>query len=227
LPVVFCLDRAGLVGDDGPTHHGIFDISFLRTVPNSVIIAPKDGSELRDALAWSSTYNDGPVFIRYPRATVPEDKIDFGIRPFKVGSWEIIREGEDLAVLAVGSMVYNAWKAADILDKDRISCRVINCRFVSPMDCELLEETLNSFDNVVTVCENNVNGGFGEGVLKWAADNGYANNFKILGIPGRFVEHGNRDSLLRNFSLDPEGLAVAMLEMMQKIKIRSGAKKRS
>lgn len=227
LPVVFCLDRAGLVGDDGPTHHGTFDISYLRSVPNSVIIAPKDGRELRDALAWSTTHIDGPAFIRYPRGTVPEDTIDMGFRPFKTGSWEIIRDGGDVAILAVGSMVYSAWKAADILDKDRIHAKVVNCRFVSPMDNELLKETLKNYKNVVTVCENNVNGGFGEGVIRWAAENGFKNNFKIMGLPGKFIEHGNREKLLNDLRLDPEGIAISILEMLQMTKTRTGVRKKS
>ncbi len=227
LPVVFCLDRAGLVGDDGPTHHGAFDISYLRAVPNLAIVAPKDGRELRDSLAWAATYNDGPVAIRYPRASIPEDNVDMGIRPFKAGSWEIIREGDDIAVLAVGSMVYDAWKAADILDKDGISCRVINCRFVSPMDEEILSESLKKYENIVTVCENSANGGFGEGVIRWALEKGYKNNIKVMGIPNRFIEHGGRDWLLNRLSLDFEGIAMTVLEALQSAKSKSKARKRN
>jgi len=227
LPVVFCLDRAGLVGDDGPTHHGAFDISYLRAIPNVVIVAPKDGRELRDSLFWAASYNDGPVAIRYPRATVPEETVDLGFRPFKFGSWEIVREGGDIAILAVGSMVYNAWKAADILDKDRINCRVINCRFVSPMDESILEDTVKNFDSLVTVCENSLSGGFGEGVIHWAAERGFKNNFKTLGIPDRFIEHGNRDLLLNRLKLDPEGIAVSVLEMVQMAKIKTGVRRKN
>ncbi|UCC78287.1 MAG: 1-deoxy-D-xylulose-5-phosphate synthase [Candidatus Zixiibacteriota bacterium] len=225
LPVVFCLDRAGLVGDDGPTHHGSFDISYLRAIPNVVIVAPRDGRELRDSLFWASTYDDGPVVIRYPRASVPEENVDLGFRSFKTGSWEIVRDGAETAILAVGSMVYSAWKAADILDKDRINCRVINCRFVSPMDEGILVETLGKFENIVTVCENSIKGGFGEGVIRWASERGYKNNFKTLGIPDKFIEHGNRDLLLRNLKLDPEGIAVSILEMIQIGKTKTGARK--
>lgn len=226
LPVVFCLDRAGLVGDDGPTHHGTFDISYLRSIPGMVIFAPRDGRELRDSLALAMTYNDGPMAIRYPRGSVPEEKIDFGIRPLELGSWEIVREGEDLVILAVGTMVYNSWKAADMLQKDGINCRVINCRFIKPMDEKMLRETFNKFDRIITVCEGNINGGFGEGVRAWAAENSFENrHIKSLGIPDRFIEHGDRDLLLQRIHLDPDGIAMTALELHQQPKTGSGSRK--
>lgn len=226
LPVVFCLDRAGLVGDDGPTHHGTFDISYLRSIPDVVIFAPKDGRELRDSLALAMTYNDGPMAIRYPRGSVPEEKIDLAIRPLELGTWEIVREGEDIAILAVGTMVYNSWKAADMLHKDGINCRVINCRFIRPMDEKILRETFDRFDKIITVCEGSLNGGFGEGVQSWAAENDFSNLcIKSLGIPDKFIEHGNRDLLLQKIGLDPEGIAMSALELHQKTKARSGSRK--
>lgn len=226
LPSVFCLDRAGLVGDDGPTHHGAFDISYLRTIPNVVIFAPKDGRELRDSLALAMTYNDGPMAIRYPRGSIPEDDIDFAIRPMEFGSWEVLRDGDDLAILAVGTMVYRAWKAGDMLEKDGISCRVINCRFVRPMDEKILRETFEKYDNIITVCENALNGGFGEGVLSWAARSDFENkNIKIMGIPDDFIEHGNRDQLLSDLGLDDEGIAMSALELYQKTKQKSDSRK--
>jgi 1-deoxy-D-xylulose-5-phosphate synthase len=227
LPVVFCLDRAGLVGDDGPTHHGAFDISYLRTIPGLVIVAPKDGRELRDSLAWAATYDEGPVAIRYPRASIPEETVDMGVRPIKIGSWEIVRDGKDIAILAVGSMVYNAWKAADILDKDRIDCRVINCRFISPPDENLLTETLKNYDRVLTICENGIKGGFGEGINRRASELGTQNNIKILGIPDRFIEHGDRDLLLSKLGLDPEGIAMSVLELAQLEIKHHGARKKN
>jgi 1-deoxy-D-xylulose-5-phosphate synthase len=226
LPVVFCLDRAGLVGDDGPTHHGAFDISYLRAIPNMVIIAPKDGSELRDSLAWASVYNESPVAIRYPRESIPEENVDLGIRPMEFGKWEELREGSDAAILAVGSMVYPAWKAADILEKDGISCTVINCRFIKPMDEPTLFDIFNKFDKVITVCENTVEGGFGEAVNRWARENDF-NKKDILNleIPDSFVEHGNRGLLLNKLGLDSEGISVSVLEMLQKSKSVKSEKK--
>jgi 1-deoxy-D-xylulose-5-phosphate synthase len=226
LPVVFCLDRAGLVGDDGPTHHGTFDISYLRSIPGMVIFAPKNGQELRDSLALAMTYNDGPMAIRYPRGSVPEEKVDFGIKPLQLGSWEVVREGEDLAILAVGTMVYSSWKAADMLQKDGIDCQVINCRFIKPMDDKMLQEIFHKFKKIITVCEGSLNGGFGEGVRSWAAENDFDNrHIRSLGIPDEFIEHGDRDQLLGKIGLDPDGIAMAALELHQKTKARSGSRK--
>jgi 1-deoxy-D-xylulose-5-phosphate synthase len=226
LPVVFCMDRAGLVGDDGPTHHGCFDISYLRAIPNIVIFAPKDGRELRDALMLASLYNEGPFAIRYPRGNVPEESVDMGFRPLQLGTWEIIREGADVAILAVGTMVYQAFKAADMLARDGISARVVNARFVRPMDQAVLIETFEQFDNIVTVCENAIHGGFGDGVMEWMSENRVASkSVKMLGIPDRFIEHGPRETLLKNIGLDAEGIAMAALELHQRTRAGAGSKK--
>ena len=216
LPVVLCLDRAGLVGDDGPTHHGCFDISYLRAIPGMVIFAPKDGRELRDSLALAMTYDDGPIAIRYPRGSVPEEDVDFGFRPLEFGTWETVRDGDDIAILAVGTMVYNSWKAADMLEKDGINVRVVNCRFVKPMDDEMLKEIFGKFDRIVTVCEGVLGGGFGEGVQSWVAANGFKGKIiRSLGIPDKFISHGNRESLLQSLGLDSEGIAMSVLETHQ------------
>jgi 1-deoxy-D-xylulose-5-phosphate synthase len=226
LPVVFCLDRAGLVGDDGPTHHGCFDITYLRSLPGVVIFAPKDGRELRDSLMLASVYNDGPMVIRYPRASIPEESVDMGFRPLELGSWEVLREGSHVAILAVGSMVYPAWKASEMLAKDGVSCRLVNARFIRPMDAVILQETFEKFEKIVTVCENAVNGGFGSGVLEWAARNSFGGrSVKMLGLPDRYIEHGSRDWLLHNLGLDADGIAMAVLEIHQKIKAKSSTRK--
>ena len=226
LPVVLCLDRAGVVGDDGPTHHGCFDISFLRSLPGVIITAPKDGRELRDMLMFASLYSNGPIAIRYPRADVPEENVDMGFRPIEFGKWEMLCNGDDVAILAVGSMVYSAWKAADILAKDGINCRVVNCRFVKPMDHEMLADIFANYDKIVTVSENVIQGGFGEGVLEWASEHNFYNkSIKILGIPDRYIEHGGRDYLLHNLGLDSEGIALSVLEMHQNAKARTRSRK--
>jgi 1-deoxy-D-xylulose-5-phosphate synthase len=220
------MDRAGLVGDDGPTHHGCFDISYLRAVPNVVIFAPKDGRELRDALMLASTYKDGPFAIRYPRGNVPEETVEMSFRPLELGSWEVMREGADVAILAVGTMVYEAWKAADMLVKDGLTARVVNARFVRPMDQGILTDTFAKFDNIVTVCENAIHGGFGDGVMEWMAERGIdGKSIRILGIPDTFVEHGPREALLHGIGLDAEGIAMAALELHQKARARAGSKK--
>jgi 1-deoxy-D-xylulose-5-phosphate synthase len=228
LPVRFCMDRAGVVGDDGPTHHGCFDISFLRPIPNMVIFAPKDGREFRDGLNFAANFNDGPFAIRYPRENVPEESVEMDFRPLELGSWEIIREGSDLAILAVGSMVYPAWKASDILEKDGISCRVVNARFIKPMDENILSDTFDKFGSILTVCENSVLGGFGEGVFEWLAERGISNaRVKDLGIPDRFIEHGPREALLSKLGLDPEGIALAALELHQSEKTSTHSRKQN
>jgi 1-deoxy-D-xylulose-5-phosphate synthase len=226
LPVVFCLDRAGLVGDDGPTHHGCFDVSYLRAIPGVTICAPKDGRELRDLLGLAAKHDSGPFAIRYPRGNVPEEAVDMDIQPIELGSWELLREGGDLAILSVGSMVYPALKAAEMLIKDGLSARVINARFVRPMDQAMLEETFAKFNKVLTVCENAIHGGFGDGILEWAADRGLSGKFiKALGIPDRFIEHGSRDGLLRDIGLDAEGIALAALELHQIAKATADSRK--
>ena len=226
LPVVFCLDRAGLVGDDGPTHHGCFDISYLRTIPGMTIIAPKDGCELRDSLKFALDYTSGPVAIRYPRGNVPEESVEMNFTPIELGSWQVLREGKDIAILAVGTMVYQAFRAADILAKDDISCRIINARFVKPLDTKILSETFGKFDKVLTVCENALNGGFGDAVLEWVVENNLDSKFvKSLGIPDRFIEHGPRESLLSGIRLDAEGIALAALELHQTAKSKAGSRK--
>ena len=228
LPVVFCLDRAGLVGDDGPTHHGCFDMSYLRAIPEIVIFAPKDGRELRDGLMLASKYGQGPFALRYPRGNVPEESFEMEFHPLELGSWEIIREGTDIAILAVGAMVYPAWKAADMLARDGLSCRVVNARFVRPMDEKLLSETLAKFDEIITVCENTIHGGFGDGVLEWIARNAMVGKYiRVMGIPDHFIEHGPRDSLLHGIGLDAEGIALAALELHQKAKAAVGSRKAS
>jgi 1-deoxy-D-xylulose-5-phosphate synthase len=226
LPVRFCMDRAGIVGDDGPTHHGCFDISFLRPVPNLVLFAPKDGRELRDGLKFAVDYNDGPIAIRYPRQSIPEESVEMDFRPLELGSWEILREGNDLAILAVGSMVYAAWKAAEVLEKDGLSCRLVNARFIKPMDEQILSDTFARFNRILTVCENATPGGFGEGVIEWGAQNGfYEKIIKDLSIPDHFIEHGPRPVLLHNIGLDPEGIASAALELHETAKIAASARK--
>lgn len=226
LPVVFCLDRAGLVGDDGPTHHGCFDISYLRAIPGMAIFAPKDGRELRDSLALAMTYDDGPLAIRYPRGSIPEENVDLSFRPLDFGSWETVRDGGDIAILAVGTMVHYSWRAADMLDRDGISTRVVNCRFVKPMDEKVLLEVFSRFERIVTVCEGVLGGGFGEGVQSWAAAHGFRDKIiRSIGIPDRFIPHGSRESLLHSIGLDSEGIAMSVLETHQKKKTRPGSRK--
>jgi 1-deoxy-D-xylulose-5-phosphate synthase len=216
LPVTFCIDRAGLVGEDGPTHHGCFDISYLMQVPNMTVSAPKDGIELQKLLALASRYQNGPLAIRYPRGDVPEIKIEQTLEPLQYGSWEILREGEDLVILAVGSMVYPSWKAADMLDKDGIRASVINCRFLKPIDEEILKGILDNHKLIVTVEEGSRIGGFGQYIGGYLTEHNYQESIlKNIALPDKFIEHGKRTELLEDAGLTVGGIASTVLDLIQ------------
>jgi 1-deoxy-D-xylulose-5-phosphate synthase len=213
LHVVFALDRAGLVGADGPTHHGAFDLSYLRLIPNMVIMAPKDESELRDMLYTATIYNKGPVAIRYPRGNGVGVPLKENFDLIEIGKAEILREGNDIAILAVGSMVYPSLKASEKLSSYGIDAMVVNMRFVKPLDEELLDYVFERFDKVVTVEENTIRGGFGSAVLEYAAMRGVKNvKFLIHGIPDEFIEHGTQNELWRMLKLDPDGIIERIIE---------------
>lgn len=206
LHVVFALDRAGLVGADGPTHHGTFDLTYLRMIPGMVIMAPKDEAELRNMLFTAIDYNKGPIAIRYPRGSAigVELKEEFELLP--IGKGEIVEKGEDVAILAVGNMVRFSIKAAEKLRSDGISAQVINMRFVKPLDTELLDVVNHKFNKIVTVEENAIVGGFGSGVVEYFADKNYKNNILRLGLPDSFVEHGTQAELYKILGIDAEGI---------------------
>ena len=207
LPVVFAIDRAGLVGEDGPTHHGVFDFSYLRLIPNIVIMAPKDENELRRMLASAVTYPH-PVALRYPRGSgigVPMDE-DPSVLP--MGRGEVLREGSSVVFLAIGTMVHNCEMAADMLAKQNIKAGVINLRFAKPLDKELILKTAMQYRYIVTVEENALHGGVGSAIMELLNEAGL-HDVKVLrlGIPDRFIEHGNRALLLRDLALDEAGIA--------------------
>jgi 1-deoxy-D-xylulose-5-phosphate synthase len=206
LPVVFCLDRSGIAGEDGPTHHGALDISYLRCIQNMVVAAPKNGNELRHLLYTGLDYQDGPFAIRYPKASSKEFDSHGQAELLPIGSWEILRHGTDVAILAVGPQVYDALKAADKLKHVGLSCEVVNCRFIKPMDVAYLKSIIGRFNQVVTVEEGVRTGGFGEGVVAWLSVNGYKGKTKIVSLPDEFVEHGTRDILLKNCGVSPKGI---------------------
>lgn len=206
LHVVFALDRAGLVGADGPTHHGTFDLSYLRLIPNMVIMAPKDEAELRNMLFTAVEYKKGPVALRYPRGSAigVELKEEFELLP--VGKAEVIQEGSDVAILAVGNMVQFSLAAAEKLKVDGINTQVVNMRFIKPMDNELLDEVANKFNKIVTVEENSIAGGFGSGVIEYFADKNYKSDIKRLGLPDKFVDHGTQAELYEILGIDADGI---------------------
>jgi 1-deoxy-D-xylulose-5-phosphate synthase len=214
LPVVFALDRAGIVGDDGATHHGLFDLTYLRQIPNLVVAAPKDEAELcrllRTALA-----HPGPMALRYPRGAgtgvpVPEDP-----EPLPVGSWETLRAGGDLAILAVGTCVGPALEAARALETEGWRVGVVNARFVKPLDAALLARTAAETGLLLAAEENVLAGGFGAAVLEHLATHGPEGvRVELAGVPDEFVEHGSQRDLRARYGLDAAGLAARARRML-------------
>ena len=213
LPVTLCLDRAGLVGDDGPTHHGVFDLSYLRMMPNMTVMAPKDENELRRMLITALSL-DGPAALRYPRGTAAGVPLTDDVQPIPLGKGEILREGGDVCFLAVGSMTANALRAAELLAADSIAAEVVNMRFVKPLDRELLLEAAGHVKLLVTVEENVLAGGFGSAVLECLADTGRTVPLLRLGIPDRFVSQGDRSLLWEECGLLPYQMAARVRERL-------------
>jgi len=209
LPVVFAVDRAGVVGEDGPTHHGVFDLTYLRMVPGMVVMAPKDENELRHLLATAVAREDGPCAVRYPRGTGLGVALDGPPTPLPIGRAEVLREGEDVCLLAVGSMVAPAVQAATTLAGLGLSAQVVNMRFIKPLDEDLLADVWQRHRLVVTVEEGALMGGFGAGVLEWAADRGDGADVQVvrLGIPDRFQDQASRAELLEDLGLTADGIA--------------------
>ncbi len=195
IPVVFCLDRAGIVGEDGPTHHGCFDLSYLRMIPNIVVCAPKDAPELCAMLDFAVEYKKSAIAIRYPRDRAIE--IEKTPKEVKLGKWEILKEGKEGYIIAVGSMVAEALKAVE----DIPEFGVINARFVKPLDEDMLLAIINRVKKIVTCEENVLQGGFGSAVLEFYEEKGLKADVLRIGIPDRFIEHGERHFLLEKYGL--------------------------
>lgn len=211
LPVKFMLDRAGLVGEDGPTHHGAFDLSYLNIVPGMVVMTPCDEKELRLMMHAALEYNEGPLALRFPRGPVP-DTVLSAEEKIEIGRGILIHEGRDVAVIAVGTMVERALMAADLAAKDGVDAAVVNARFIKPMDRELVLSVSDGGVPVVTVEENAVRGGFGDGVARILDEEGRGNRVVRLGLPDSFVQHGKREELLSDLGLDPIGIARKIIE---------------
>lgn len=219
LSVVFAMDRAGLVGADGPTHHGTFDLSYLRHIPNMVVMAPSDGVELENMLATAVSYNGGPIALRYPRGNtiMPAES-----RPFEkipIGSAQWVRKGDDGVFLAVGRMVKTALQAAEGLAEKGLDIAVINARFIKPLDEALLMQLADRYPRWITVEDNVIHGGFGSAVLEFLAD--YATpgtQVMRLGLPDYFIPHGHESQLFRDLGLDVDGLMLAARDMFRDTK---------
>ena len=216
LPVVLAMDRGGFVGADGPTHHGLFDFAFLRTVPDIIVMAPKDENELQHMLKTAVTCGC-PVSLRYPRGAGAGVPLDEHPRPLPVGKGEILLDPPDaaLAVVAIGACVHPALAAAELLKAEGIPIQVINARFVKPLDGELLCGTAEKLRRVITVEENTLMGGFGSAVLELFAEAGISGvAVRRLGIPDEFAQHATQKELRRLYGIDAEGIAAAVREMV-------------
>ncbi len=217
LPVVICMDRAGLVGDDGPTHHGAFDLTFMSTIPDIVVAAPKDGNELRSMLHHTAAHDmSGPVAIRYPRENVPTEMTD-EVQPIDWGKWEWLYEDTEIVLVATGTMVATALQVSEMLAEKKMSVGVVNARFVKPLDHEMLDQLVASSKLIVSLEENALRGGMGQAIAGYLSDKAFEGRFKSLGIPDQWVTHGTRIDLLKEIGLDERSIA----DTVQKLIIES------
>jgi 1-deoxy-D-xylulose-5-phosphate synthase len=212
LPVVFIIDRAGVTGPDGSSHHGIFDLSFLRLIPNLKIAAPADATELC-ALLETALASDGPIAIRYPKGPVPSTP-ELPVEPLPIGRWEELRKGADAVIFAVGRMVEVAMEAAERLELQKVSCAVVNSRWIKPVDPRIVDWA-RTHQVVVTVEDNVGAGGFGGAVLETLAPHGLAGRVRTLALPDEFLPHGKASDILKEHGLDSAGVAQAVYEAVK------------
>ena len=205
LPVVFAIDRGGIVGGDGPTHHGLFDLSYLRIIPNMIVMSPKDENELRHMLK-TAIEHQGPIALRYPRGKGFGVNLDETLKKIPIGEAELITPGEDLAILAIGHMVYPALDAVRMLQRDGIYPTLVNARFVKPIDKSLLLQLSRNCKCIVTIEENVITGGFGTAVMEALQELNIQIPVKRLGLPDTFVEHGPQSTLRERYGLHVEGI---------------------
>lgn len=207
LPVTFAVDRGGIVGEDGATHHGLFDLSYLRSLPNMVVMAPKDENELRDMM-FTAINHPGPIAYRYPRGAATGNPLNESYTAIPIGKGEVLTEGDDLLILAIGSAVADSLNAHKILsDEKNIHSTVVNCRFVKPLDTELICRLAEKIPRVITVEENVRQGGFGSAVLEAFADNGLLGIKTVrLGLPDSYIEHASRSILKNKYNIDSDAI---------------------
>ena len=227
--VIFAMDRAGLVGEDGPTHHGIFDIAYLRKVPGMTVMAPRDARELDKMLAFAVAHTEGPIAVRYPRGAVAEESAsplkELAPAAVEKGRAEVIRHGNDAVIFALGSMVYPAYEAAQLLEKQGIQVTVVNARFAKPLDEAAILNLSKDKPLILTLEEGSLAGGFGEAVLEVVervkSQTGLLKNLTVrtLGIPDRFIDHGKRESLLDSIDLSPRKIAAQVVSALDIIRL--------
>ena len=213
LPVVFAIDRGGIVGDDGKTHQGTFDFSYLTLVPNLIVAAPKDENELQHLL-YTATRSPHPMAVRYPRSPGVGVKLDEELHSIPVGKGEVLRRGEDVAILAIGAMVTPALAAAEELTSNGIEATVVNARFAKPLDSELIIDLAGRIKRIVTVEENTLSGGFGSGVANLLQEAGISDiQVRSIGLPDEFIEQGDQSTLRSKHGLDAKGIAQQVLAL--------------
>ena len=214
LPVVFALDRGGIAGADGPTHHGIYDMAYLRVFPNMICMAPKDENELRHMVKTALECGH-PASLRYPRGNGMGVTLDAELKALPIGKGEVLREGETATIFAIGNEVWPAMQAAEILAKEEINVTVINARFIKPLDDELITKYCKSYSRVITVEEGSLAGGFGSAVMERCEELGIRNvDFHRIGIPDEYVHHGSQDVLRAQYDLHAEGIAKRVREFV-------------
>ncbi len=214
LHVIFAIDRSGIVGEDGPTHHGLFDIAYLSHIPNLAVMAPKDLEELSRMLRFAIAHN-GPIALRYPRGTGVD--IPSGNADIELGKPELLREGDDVVIVGLGSMVHSCMEVAEHLEKENIEAAVINARFVRPHDMELIRKLAKTCKVLVCVEEGVVEGGFGSYLLKELEENDIRfEKIKLIGLPDIFIEHGKRDILLDKYGLSKDKILKTIKKLIQK-----------
>jgi len=219
LPLIFCLDRAGFAGADGPTHHGAYDIAYMRCIPNMVVAAPMNEQELRNMMYTAQLENKGAFTIRYPRGegVMPEWRTPF--ERIQIGKGRKVREGKDLAIISIGHIGNIALEAAEILEKEGISAAVYDARFAKPLDENMLKEIFQQFDRIITVEDGCIMGGFGSAVLEFAAENDLHAKVRRLGIPDEVIEHGEQIELYRECGFDAAGIVKTALEMAEIVRL--------
>lgn len=222
LNVIFAIDRAGFVGPDGETHQGVYDIAYLRSIPNMVLMMPKDENELRHMMKTAVEYDDGPIAVRYPRVNGLGVSMDEPVSPIPIGTWEVLRQGQDAAILAIGPMIPLALEAADLLAKEGIQVRVVNARFIKPMDEAMLMQLAKEDIPIVTLEEGAQMGGFGSGVLEfYSLNNVYGMRVKLIGVPDYFVEHGSVKEQRQEVGLTAERLVTELQTLVPRKKQRA------
>ena len=206
LPIIYCMDRAGLVGEDGPTHHGVFDIAFMRSFPEMIVSAPKDGNELKDLL-YTAIQSKKNFSIRYPKGDSYNYQLEKKENIIDIGTWEILKKGENVVILAVGSMVNMIISNYDLICNElKYKPTVINARFIKPFDCELLKDIINEYNDIITIEEGILTGGFGSGIGDYLHQNNYKNNLYKLGIPDNYIHQGTRSELLNDVNLNYQSI---------------------